>query len=504
MSGKAPSVLVGAVLALFVLTALAVGSWWGFPVQDDTYMIRLLRLGGADLIIQEYPDRPIVGFLVATCVRFAGEHRALYIAIALVFWSLLAAQAIRLWVLVFPEWTPAWPAVALAVVAPVVTLVQFTTVTTVFPCVLPVTLVLGALLCLLGRADVGAGSVSRIAAVFLVAAAAVVSEYALATVAAAATLLLLLRRWRGTITILGGVSLGYAVFRAISDVRLRASTDPGVQLAALSSKLWSRTFNVLAATWHCMAGSWGRALYDFQITSGSKSTLFAAAVALAVAGCAASLGVGRHTTDRPEPVGRRLLAVIAAVAAGLAPTIFVLGWPLHYDFSTRYFLPELVFASCGAVALLLAFGQPRLGVLAVFLVSFLAADRLVLGAFEEKALQAALERFGERLRPFVGQDEGLLVLVSTSRKPMHVLEAMAKATYRWSFPEAGRLEIVEPGKAKLLLGPRSGCRSAESLRLSPRGLRWPRPAERIRLVMWDASSSGDPDPEPYFRGCPNP
>lgn len=496
---------MAAALALFVLTALALGSWWGFPVQDDNHMIRLLRSGGADLVIQEHADRPVYGFLLATCGRFVGERRAIYIAIALVFWSLLAVQAIRLWILIFPEWTPAWPAVALAVVAPVVTHVQFTTVTTVFACILPVVLVLGALLYLLGRADAGAGGASRIATGSLVAAAAMVSEYALATVAAAAALLLLSRRWRGAVTAFGGASLGYVVYRAIGDVTLRRITNPGVQMAAFLSHPWRAPFKVLAATWHCMAGSWARAVSDLQLIQwGSKSTLFAAIVAFAVAVCAASLGVGRAAANRPKPVGGRLLAVLAAVAAGLAPVFLPRGWPLIIVYDTRFFLPVLAFTSCGTVALLLAFGKRRLGVLAIFFISFLAADRLVLGAFEEKRLQTALARFGERLRPFVGQNEGLVVLVSTARNAITMNETMGKATYRWSFPQAGRLWILPPDEANVLFGPRSGCRDAESLHLNFREMRSSRAEERIRLVMWDASTSGDPDPEPYFQGCPRP
>ena len=111
MSRKLPSGVVGGLLALFVLVTLALGSWRGFPVQDDTYMIRLLRMGGPDRVLHEHRDRPVYGFLLTALVRIAGEHRPVYVAAAILFWSLLAAQAVRFWILFFPEWRRAWPAI---------------------------------------------------------------------------------------------------------------------------------------------------------------------------------------------------------------------------------------------------------------------------------------------------------------------------------------------------------------------------------------------------------
>jgi len=98
-------------LALFVVATLGYGAWFGFPVQDDTYMIRLLRLGGPARILSDHPDRPVYGFLLAAATGLAGEHRAFYVAIGLAGWLLFAGEAIWFWVLLFPEWASAWPAV---------------------------------------------------------------------------------------------------------------------------------------------------------------------------------------------------------------------------------------------------------------------------------------------------------------------------------------------------------------------------------------------------------
>jgi hypothetical protein len=499
-SNRRSQFLIGLVLLGLTASTIVAGAWWGFPVQDDVYMVRLLRMGGPSLILAEHPDRPVAGFLMASCVRIAGEHRLFYIAVALLFWLVLAGEGALLWVRLFPEWSYAWPAVALAVVAPVVTLVQFTTLTTIIPCVLPVVLVLAALLLLLSRPDTRVGVGARIAAALLGACAAIVSEYALATVLAAATLLLLRRRWRGAMTLFAGVSLGYVVFRAIGNLMVRPTTDSDVQLEAVLRKPWSAPIRILAAAWDCLVGSWGRAASDLRIEWSSKSTLLASGVALAVAVFVAALRVDRGRAEPSDGAGRNLLAVIAAVIAGLVPAFVIRDFPLIRTYETRFFLPVLVFASCATVAGLLYLTRPRFASLVLLAVVFVCSDRLVLRAIEEKRLQSGLERIGERLRPLV-DGEGLVVVVSQARIDMSPEERMTKATYRWRFPQAGRLWFMRPNQAKALFGPRTGCRRAESLHLKLQILRW-RIDQPIRSALWDASDSDEPDLEPYFRGCP--
>ena len=499
---KKPGVLVATALAAFVLATLAVGSWWGFPVQDDTYMVRLLRLGGPDRIVQEHPDRPAFGLVLAACARIAGEHRAIYILIALAFWATLAGQAARLWFLMFPRWSGAWPAVALAVVAPVVTLVQFTTVTTVVPCGMPVVLVLGGLLVALGRPDRGPGPGARALMLLLPAAGAVVSEYALAAACASGVLLLLLRRWRGAMTICSATALGYLVLRALGDVTVRRATNPAAQLAALSNRPWSRPIQIASATWHCVVGAWGGAVSNFRMEWGSTSTLLAAVVGLAAAALTLAIRLDRDETRGAGEEVRRVGMMTLAVAAGLTPAVLIQGWPLARVFETRFLLPVLAFASCATVAALLVLVRPRYAKLVVFAVVFLSADRLVLRAFEEKRLQADLQKAGERIRPLVDAEPGLVVVVSPDRIGVSGEEQMGKLTYGWSFPSAGKFWILRPDDARLLFGPRSGCQDLSPLRIRPQ-IRWPRTEESIRAVFWDASTSLDPDLEPYYRGCPD-
>jgi hypothetical protein len=496
-------VLIGVALVLVAASAIAVGAWWGFPVQDDTMMIRNFRMGGTALIVSENVERPIVGHLVAASLRIAGEHRSFYIAVGLLFWLGLAAEAAMLWARLFPRWSFAWPAVSLAVLAPVVTIVQFTSVTTVIPCVAPVVLVLASVLILLGRPDDGFRSAERAGIALLPAVGALPSEYALATAAASGALLLLMRRWRGALTVGAGITIGYVAFRFIGDTTVRSQTNPDAQIAAILRRPWSAPFKILAAAWECLVGAWGRAAAELKWDWSSRSTLVAAAVALGTA-WVVSRGLRVRSAEAGDTEARNLLACVAAVLAGLTPAFIIRSFPLTKVYETRFFLPVLAFSCCATLASLFLLIRPRHFRLVLLGLVFLCMDRLILRAVEEKRIQEGLEHFGERIRPFVGDEPGLLVLVSPERDGMSAEETMAKATYRWPFPTAGRLWIIRPREARDRFGPRSGCRPVESLRLGTPDKNWPRPEGELRSVLYDASDTGEPDPEPYYRGCPAP
>jgi hypothetical protein len=497
-------IVLSLALALFVVGSLGYGAWFGFPVQDDTYMIRLLRLGGPDRIVSEHPDRPVYGVLLAAGARLGGERRAAYVAIGVAGWLLLAGEAIWLWLLLFPEWSSAWPAVGLAVVAPVVACVQFSTLTTLLPCVLPVMLVLlGVLLFLRVSAhDVGWGL--GLAAFLLTLAATVLSEYGLATAAAAMAFLILLGRWRSSAWFGAGAAIGYLAFRALGVLSVRKETDPHLQLVGLLSRPWTRPFRVASAAWSAIVGAWGGAASKIQVDWASKSTLLAAVLGVGVASAAVAVWALRRDQPDVPSAGRRLLALGAGVVAGLYPAITIMGWPMRLIFETRYLLPALVFASCATVALALALARPRRAAAAIFLIAFLAGNALVLRAFEERKLQRLLEAAGRRLESYVGDQSGLVVLVAPDRLGQSKEEVMAKATYRWSFPQASRVLLMRQGDALLRFGPRSGCRPLASVTAWPQVIRWPRAEEPVRVVLWDSGDMESFDPEPYFRGCPSP
>jgi hypothetical protein len=488
-------------LGLLVSIPLVLGAWWGFPVQDDTYLVRLLHMGGPDLVLSEHVTRPLSGWIISSFARVAGEHRFAYVLAALAAWWLLAALCARLWVQLFPEWKGGALAVALAAVAPVLTRIQFTSITTIAPCVLPVSLVLAATILLLDRAERRGRVAVGVLAAGLCVLATAISEYGLATGAAAIALLLVLRRPFPALAVGSGVAAGYALFRVISNVRIHTETDPGLQFVEIVSRPMPRPFWLLSAVWHCLVGAWAAAASEVSLEWGSRSTLVAVPAGIAIAFVVARLLGSGSASGRAETHVRRLAALAAAVASGLVPVVLIQGWPHRLVYETRWELPILAFASCATVALFYTLASARYlpAVLAVF--AFVAGDRLVAGAFEQRALAADYERFGRLIRPYVQQSPGLLVLVAPEVDGQSDLDAMVKATLKWKAEEKAKFWIVRPIPATRRFGPRLGCRNPANLPLEPVDIGWPRSEGPIARILWKSSLLEPDPPEDYFQGC---
>jgi len=506
-SEKTANVLVAALLAVFALGTIAFGAFSGFPIQDDTYLVRLLRLGGDERMIREHHDRPIVAYLVASCARWVGEHPGPYVAIALVFWAAFAALAVRFWRGLFPEWRQAWPAVALAAVSPLLAVIQFTTVTTIFPCLLPVVLLFGALVLVLERPDHEAGWPLRIGAALLATAGVAVSEYGLASAIACAVFLLLRGSRRGMWTFVSGAAAGYGLFRWIADVHIRSATDPQVQIVQLVSNPWPHPLRALSAAWYCLAGAWGSGLGAIRLEWASKSTLVAVTLALLVAGVAAALAAARPAPSSAPRVAGRVVALVGAVVAGLVPVVIIQGWPFKLVYESRFMLPVVVFAACATVATALRLSTPALQPLVVLLLCFIAANRLLDQAFEEKRLQGKFDALGSRVRPFITRTTGLVVLVTPDRTRQSAEEVSVKVAYRWSTAESNRFWIVRPWMIARRFQSRAGCPDLDVVRLPAESFGWPRTTNQISLLLWDPADADDEvsatRPVPYFVGCPS-
>lgn len=494
--------LLLAVAASIVVATIGLGSWWGFPSQDDSYLIRLLRNGGAQQIGLMHADRPIYGLLLEGTARLSGEATALYVGIGVLAWVLLAAQAAWLWRLLFPERPRLAPVVGLATISPVVTSIQLTTVTIVFPVMLPVLLVLLALILVL-RADL-AGPAPRgvvLLAAGLVAAGIAVSEYGLAAAAAALTLTLVLRRWRPAAGLALGVPIGYAVFRFISDVSLRRSTDPGTQLDQLLANPWPRPLRVFSALWYCTIGAWGEAGSQISLDWSSKTTLLAAAAAATVAVAVAHY-VGRQGEDGSTGSDRRLAALLAAVGAGLLPGVVIQGWPRGpVLFGSRFELPIVAFASALTVALLVRIVRSKYLAIPLAALAFIATDRLALRAFEERRIQVQMQQLGSTLLPLVQNSPELTVAVLEGWPDLMRFEILVKSTLNWGTAGAAKLWIERPAGVRLLFGPRSGCREPAAVSLEPVLIRWPR-RSKVSQILYQCASQEPSVVEPYYLGCP--
>lgn len=488
-------------LGIFVAITLAYGMWSGFPVQDDTYLIRLLRLGGPERLVHDHPDRPVYGLLLASCARVFGEHKAPYIGIGIAAWLAFAGEAIWLWIVLFPEWASAWPLVGMAVVSPIVNFVQFSTVTTIFPCLLPVMLVLLAVLLALG--DPTPRRLEDLSLFVLAGAAVLVSEYGLATALGAIVFLAVLGRWRASGWLLGGSAVGYVLFHAAAKLSVRRETNPHLQAAHFLDRPWTRPFRVVSALWHALAGAWGRALAAWSVDWSSKSTLLATAAGILVAAACASFFRVRDVDGERSP-SRRIVALLLGAFASLYPAIAIMGFPLTLFFESRFFLPALPFAACATVAVVAVSLRPRWLPAALCILAFFAAESLVLRAHAEGVLQRRLEAVGATLHPLIAGNKGLVVVVCPDRMGQSAEEVGAKASANWPIEDAERLVVLRPPEADLFIGTRRDCREPSSLRLRYSSIRWPRAPEPIRLVLWDPGdwADGEVAPEPYYRGCP--
>lgn len=490
-----------ALLGLFVLGVIALGAVWGFPAQDDGYVFRLFRAGGLRAIVEQHPDRPLYGFMLAQTARLFGEHRLLYIALGLLAWSVLAAETAALWKRLYPEFRSLWPVAALASVSPVLAHVQFTTVTTVYPDLLPVELVFAAVIVALSRRD----RLATVAALLLAAAAAALSEYGVATSLAATAFFLVRREKRSAGTIFIGAVAGYAVYRAMSDVAVRKVTNPSLQWSRWIERPLDPIPRIVAATWDSVVGVWGRAAGRVELDWSSKSSLIGAALALVVALAVVRLAREPAVSDGdpPQPASHsRLGALIAAVAAGLIPVVAIRGWPLSGQYSTRYLLSVSPFACCATIGILALVVRHRYLPIAMALLSFLAADQLVRGAWEERRLSIQLARTSDALRPFVHHIDGLTVLVEGRWPDRNVQELIGRMTHQWNNEDARRLWILRPDAALDPFGTRMGCRDLTSLAINPNNIKWPPPDPRIAQFLFDDSADA-PVFQPYYLDCPH-
>src|SRR5512144_3066946 len=127
-------------------TALGFGAWTGFPIHSDAILTLLERERGKTALAEYHRDRPLYGWMVQLTENVVGSGRVVQVGIALAAWAVFAWLTSLLWKRLFPgeerwSWLP-----ALLLLSPIVVQVQFVGLTIAYPCVLPVSLVLGALL----------------------------------------------------------------------------------------------------------------------------------------------------------------------------------------------------------------------------------------------------------------------------------------------------------------------------------------------------------------------
>ena len=481
------------VIGLLVLVPWTYGAWTGFPVQDDSYLLRILREAGVAGIVPAHPDRPVYGLLLEAAHRVGGGGRLAYILFGIPLWLALAIQTARLWRRLFPGVAERADVVGLLCITPIVVQTQFTTVTTTFPVVLPTVLALESLLILLSPSKHDRSSPARVtAAVLCAAAASLISEYGVATTLAACCLLVILRRPRSVLPLLAGALVGFALFHSVGDPHFRPRTDVDIQLDRLVSDPWHVALRLANAAWSALFSAYGAAASTVALR-GSKSEL--AVLAAGMCGWLYYKADRLSTGELPQGGARIALALGVAVLMALAPAVIACGWPTELVYDTRFVVPALPFAVCATMWVLLQWTHGKYRSLAVASLCALAEARLVLGAFETRSLQLELADLGRRLRPLVQVPGSLTVAVVADRPDLLDLEIQGKACVNWSESESRRLWVVKPGLARHEFGDRLACWRPASWKLHGPA-RWRPPPGEISEIVW-VSGTKSRRLEPY-------
>lgn len=485
-----------ALIALPMAAAMAAGAIWGFPVFDDAYYLMSLREQAADGLAAQHRDRPVYGALLQAAALTFGRAEAPCVALAVGFWALLAWQTHRLWKRLFPEQADLSALAAALVFASPLIEIQFTTVTTVFPVILPVTLCLAAVLFLLrkGQNDMRDWAI----AAALTALAALVSEYAIVTAAAGSALLLGLRRVRSAIAVAVGAGLGYLAFRLLADISERPKVDSVARLGEALGRLWTTLTQWVSALAYTLAGAYGRAVSEFRLEWSSRGTLVAAlAGAVAAAGAAAWLRPAPGLAPSRER-SRHHVALLLAVAAGLCVVVLSGSNPLSADpYRSRYRLPVVPFAVAATLAAVDRIVRPKYRAAVFASLAFLASWRIADGAFRVRREQQLMEDVGRRLLPLVQGSTGLVIGVVPDLQMLGSSDITPKVTKLWTDQDAGRVLVFPRGEAEEVIGVRLACVSPDTIDVRVKrdvGVRY----GSLDVLVWvPIGKRGASEPEPY-------
>lgn len=199
--------------------------------------------------------------------------------------------------------------------------------------------------------------------------------------------------------------------------------------------------------------------------------------------------------DRPG------MGLVLAIVAGILPVVLANRSAVSADsYDSRYLLPVLPFVSIAVVYGLDRLTTPRLRPVVEAALAFLAAYRIVVGAFEARQEQARMEEFGELLRPLVQGSPGITVAVVPDRW-LDGSDMTPKVTWRWNSGDARRLWVMPASRAATEFGPRQACHGTDRISLARELLSTGRDGPVSHLVFaspWDGAVGGL---EPYCIGA---
>ncbi len=450
-----------------MLGAIAFGTWCGFPVFDDAYLLLFLREQGHGSIAGANSHRPLCGLLLQGFVDTFGPSRLPYVALNFAFWVLLAWQTWRLSRRLFVDDAGTAVLSALFVLAPILVKTHYTTITTLFPANLPVSICFAVLLFTL-RNDAERRPVPLVLAGGLVLAAATLSEYGVAAAAASIVFLLALQKRRAALIILFGAIIGYLVFQSIGDFRLRPTKVTTTQFEMLTQRPLQTVLHFFVSLWQCFIGAYGTAVGKIQLEAGSRSTIFSAFAGVVAMGMILKWFPQSNPDASQNDSRRSTIAVLFAVASGLIPVVLANQSPASGDsYETRFFIPILPFATIAIVRGSLRLAMPRFRPWIAAILTFVAVYAVCIGAFEKRREQKTMKDLGRLLEPIVRGTDEITIAVVPDYEKLGGPDITPKVAWNWPGTLVQRLWVMTTNEALLLFGPRTECRNASWIDIAP-------------------------------------
>lgn len=511
--------------ALLILCSVyTLGALVAFPFFDDGWAWLMLREKGREAIQASMSDRPLIGWLWGTLAVSEGLLWGASLAAQAVLWPAMGAVSAGLWSRLFPQLKRfAWLAACVAI-APFVTKVQMVTLNMALQALISVIPAYTALLLAWRFVDSGSRR-SRIALAAsppILAFSILLNEYALPVVIVGC-ILLVFEWWQATeaptrtrilltlAILLVTAAIAYAFYFNLADPGARSDVRP-THLLKLKDQ-WSRLPSILLLSmWRGLFGSVAEHLADLPalITTSPWTLILGLVVSgLLVYGCLS----GRDPETTGD--GYKWLALLVALAAGLAPVVAMgrIPWHPEIGLDSRFGIPVLPVMAALTVRAAIGLTRQRWRSLTVFLLSFaaaMAAGVEVRAAINERR---QMSRLGAALQERVSGTEGhTIAVVPVQSRAMGAplpWELVARLGYDWPAEETRKLWAYRSGggpsfvvyedRAERVLGPRNRCR-LKTTRWINENIRFLKRRGPVEQVLWVTfGPDGSVRIEPYCR-----
>jgi hypothetical protein len=496
-------------IALICLS-LTMSAILAFPEMDDGYLMLALREISISEIVHAHADRPVVAYLwKAIAELFGGYFWEAGFGLHTLLWTILGVQAAALWRVLYPEAKQYGVVVGCLSVAPITVQCQTSTVTISLIGLLSSVLAYGTLLLLSNLVSARKGpkltllSTSLLAflSTSLLVLGILVSEYAIPVALITIVLCMFMafdqsepkarsRLCSWAIIIACTTLATYIVYAATG--RGRAEVEPGQVINVHS--FYRFPLGMITGAWRVVVGTYGNTVGSLAASLESRSSILAAIFGLFVS----TIMMVRCWLDPSftRPRRRSLLAISAALIAGLTPIVFMRPSISMSPFASRLYIPIIPIATCltFSMAATLVRKRFRLGVVA--LAGFLIGYSVFAESWSAYKRQRLMSSLGSYLEQQVkAGDGGLTVAVIANKQNCQSgYECTAKLTSNWPIEIEKKFWAFTKEEALTYLGRRTDCQATPNVDVNVRHVRRRGPLEK---VLWIETNGDDFLIDPY-------